>query len=92
LTWQTCTRPRQPGRRRDDRAHNPGRRAQRSGRRLTTLACALDPPGGKALGAQLAVLIDGAYTSTAHLGPGGPAADGLRMARQLVNNTGATHE
>jgi hypothetical protein len=33
---------------------------------------------------QLAVLIDGAYTSAAHLGPNGPAADGLRLARQLV--------
>jgi hypothetical protein len=89
LTWQTCTRPRQQGRRRDDRADNPGRRAPRSGRRLTTLASALDPPGGKALGAQLAVLIDVAYTSAAHLGPGGPAADGLHLARQLVNTAAA---
>ena len=36
---------------------------------------------GEALGAQLAVLIDGAYTSAAHLGPDGPAAAGLALAR-----------
>jgi len=30
------------------------------------------------------VLVDGAYTSAAHLGPDGPAADGLRLARDLV--------
>jgi AcrR family transcriptional regulator len=45
-------------------------------------------PGASRLGAQLAVLIDGAYTSAAHLGADGPAADGLRLARQLVTAAG----
>jgi AcrR family transcriptional regulator len=40
--------------------------------------------GGESLGSQLAVLIDGAYTSVAHLGPDGPAAAGLGLARHLV--------
>jgi AcrR family transcriptional regulator len=39
---------------------------------------------GEPLGSQLAVLIDGAYTSAAHLGPDGPAAAGLSLARHLV--------
>jgi AcrR family transcriptional regulator len=52
--------------------------------RLTGLATRLDPDVGAALGGQLAVLADGAYTSAAHLGPDGPAADGLRLARQLI--------
>ena len=40
--------------------------------------------GGESLGSQLAVLVDGAYTSAAHLGPDGPAAAGLGLARHLV--------
>lgn len=72
----------------DDPAH-PARAQARSYRqalraRLTGLATQLDPAGGPALGGELAVLVDGAYTSAAHLGPDGPAADGLRLARQLV--------
>ena len=39
---------------------------------------------GESLGSQLAMLIDGAYTSAAHLGPDGPAAAGLGLARHLV--------
>jgi hypothetical protein len=39
---------------------------------------------GESLGSQLAVLIDGAYTSAAHLGPDGPAAARLGLARHLV--------
>ena len=39
---------------------------------------------GESLGSQLAVLVDGAYTSAAHLGPDGPAAAGLGLARHLV--------
>ena len=39
---------------------------------------------GTELGRQLAVLVDGAYTSAAHLGPDGPAAAGLKLARDLV--------
>jgi AcrR family transcriptional regulator len=51
-------------------------------RRLAELA-------GEPLGSQLAVLIDGAYTSAAHLGPGGPAAPALVLARELVDRRGA---
>ena len=43
-----------------------------------------DGADGESLGSQLAVLIDGAYTSAAHLGPDGPAAAGLGLARHLV--------
>jgi AcrR family transcriptional regulator len=40
---------------------------------------------GDTTGAQLAVLVDGAYTSAAHLGADGPAAAGLALARALVD-------
>jgi AcrR family transcriptional regulator len=43
-----------------------------------------DSGDGEFLGSQLAVLVDGAYTSAAHLGPDGPAAAGLGLARHLV--------
>jgi AcrR family transcriptional regulator len=53
--------------------------------RLTRLAQrAAGRRRGGELGRQLAVLVDGAYTSAAHLGPDGPAAAGLALARQLV--------
>jgi hypothetical protein len=54
--------------------------------RLTrgTDAGSADGADGESLGAQLAVLIDGAYTSAAHLGPDGPAAAGLGLARHVV--------
>jgi len=53
--------------------------------RLTRLARQLaGPRRGTPLGQQLAVLIDGAYANAAHLGPDGPAAAGLNLARQLV--------
>jgi hypothetical protein len=42
--------------------------------------------GGEALGDRLAVLVDGAYTSAAHLGPAGPAAAGLALAHRLVDD------
>jgi AcrR family transcriptional regulator len=48
-----------------------------------------DGADGESLGAQLAVLIDGAYTSAAHLGPDGPAAAGLGLARHLVRQARA---
>jgi AcrR family transcriptional regulator len=72
----------------DDPAH-PARAQARGYRealrgRLTGLATRLDPAAGPALGGQLAVLVDGAYTSAAHLGPDGPAADGLGLARHLI--------
>ena len=44
---------------------------------------------GESLGAQLAVLIDGAYTSAAHLGPDGPPTAGLGLARHLVQQARA---
>jgi AcrR family transcriptional regulator len=51
---------------------------------LTELAEALAPGHGARLGAALAVLIDGCYTSALHLGPDGPATHGLALARSLV--------
>lgn len=76
----------------DDPGH-PARMQARAYRealraRLEGLAIRLDPDGGAALGAQLAVLVDGAYTNAAHLGAAGPAADGLRLARRLVRQAG----
>ena len=41
-----------------------------------------------ALGGQLAVLVDGAYTSAAHLGAHGPAAAGMALAHDLVDRAG----
>ena len=74
----------------DDPAH-PARvvageyRAELRGR-LRALATRLvgDAARGGELGDRLAVLIDGAYLSAAHLGPDGPAAAGLGLARDLV--------
>lgn len=59
--------------------------------RLTALCSRLDPAAGGVLGEQLAVLIDGAYTSAAHLGPAGPATAGMDLARKLVMSAGAEH-
>ena len=76
----------------DDRDHPARVQARRYRqslyRRLTELALELDADRGGALGGELAVLIDGAYTSSAHLGADGPAADGLRLARRLVAAAG----
>ena len=47
------------------------------------------PDEAEALAGQLATLIDGAYTSAAHLGPDGPAAAGLALARALVDRAGS---
>lgn len=55
-------------------------------RRLTELAEQLVPGRGAELGGQLAALIDGCYTSAAHLGPDGPAASGLALALALVRD------
>jgi AcrR family transcriptional regulator len=68
---------------------HPARRAARDyraglHRRLTDLARAARPDTGPELGAQLAVLIDGMYTSAAHLGPTGPAATGPALADALL--------
>ena len=51
---------------------------------LTRLSARLAGDDGQALASQLAVLIDGAYTNAAHLGPDGPAAAGLSLARHLI--------
>lgn len=48
-----------------------------------------DAAAAERLASQLAVLIDGAYTNAAHLGPSGPAKSGLALARQLVNGAAA---
>lgn len=53
--------------------------------RLLALADRLDPAEAAPLAGRLATLIDGAYTSAAHLGPDGPAAAGLDLAHALVD-------
>lgn len=73
----------------DDAAH-PARQVARDYRlqllgRLETTARRLDPDRGPLVARRLAVLIDGAYLSAANLGPDGPAADGLALARQLID-------
>ncbi len=71
---------------------HPARRAARDYRarlreRLQSLAArCTDDETGRALGDELAVLIDGCYTSAAHLGPDGPAAAGLRLAHRLIDD------
>ena len=72
---------------------HPARRAARDYRqalanRLQAAATQLTghDADGRRLGRELAVLVDGAYTSAAHLGPEGPASDGLRLARRLVRD------
>jgi AcrR family transcriptional regulator len=72
----------------DDRNH-PARRVARQYRhalldRLDHTARLIDPDQGHQLARQLAVLIDGAYLSTAHLGPDGPGAEGIALARRLI--------
>ncbi len=55
---------------------------------LTQLAARLAGDDSEVLGSQLAVLVDGAYTNAAHLGPDGPAAAGLGLARNLIRQAG----
>ena len=52
--------------------------------RLADLAERVAPGGGRELGARLALLVDGMYTSAAHLGPEGPAACGPQLAEALL--------
>jgi AcrR family transcriptional regulator len=74
----------------DDPAH-PARAMAREHRaalhrRFVGLAERILPPErARTLGARLAVLVDGAYTSAAHLGPDGPAAAGMALAHELVD-------
>ncbi len=55
---------------------------------LAQLGARLASGDGEVLASQLAVLVDGAYTSAAHLGPDGPAATGLDLARHLIRQAG----
>ena len=45
-----------------------------------------DHAAADTLARRLAVLIDGAYANAAHLGPDGPAADGLALAYGLIDD------
>ena len=45
-------------------------------------------PSEPELGSQLALVIDGMYTSGAHLGPRGPAASARKLVAQLVGADG----
>ena len=73
----------------DDPRH-PARVAAREYRaalrsRLRELAEAVAPGQGERLGDQLALLVDGMYTSAAHLGPDGPAGGGAELAWALLD-------
>jgi AcrR family transcriptional regulator len=57
--------------------------------RLRQAGRELDPQVGTELGDRLALLIDGAYISASHLGPDGPSAAGLTLARELVRQVRA---
>ena len=75
----------------DDLEH-PARRIAQEYRqglldRLQRLTSELDPDEGRRLARQLAVIIDGAYLSAAHLGAGGPASEGIVLARSLIDET-----
>jgi AcrR family transcriptional regulator len=65
-----------------DDADHPARRTARAYRQ--ELADRFVALSGDRLGHQLAVVVDGVYTSAAHLGPDGPAREGLALARQLA--------
>ena len=72
----------------DDPRH-PARVAAREYRealreRLRGLAEQVAPGDGERLGDRLALLVDGMYTSAAHLGPGGPAGGGAELAATLL--------
>ena len=53
-------------------------------RRLRGLAEQVAPGDGEQLGDRLALIVDGMYTSAAHLGPDGPAGGGADLASALV--------
>jgi AcrR family transcriptional regulator len=72
-----------------DDAQHPARVAARQYRealreRLRTLAAQVAPGERDRLGDQLALLVDGMYTSAAHLGASGPAAQGADLASTLI--------
>lgn len=63
-------------------AGHPARRAAAAYR--AALRERLRAVAGDAVGDQLALIIDGMYTSAAHLGPNGPAAVGPALAEALM--------
>ena len=65
-----------------DNADHPARTASRDYRR--DLADRFVALAGDRRGRQIAVLVDGVYTSAAHLEPDGPAREGLALARELA--------
>ena len=72
-----------------DDAQHPARVAAREYRaalrqRLRALAEQMAPGEGQRLGDQLALLVDGMYTSAAHLGTDGPASGGSALAAALL--------
>ena len=72
----------------DDPEH-PARAAAREYRaalhaRLRSLAERIRPADGERLGGQLAVVLDGMYTSAAHLGPDGPASTAGALVETLL--------
>ncbi|NHA69686.1 TetR/AcrR family transcriptional regulator [Phycicoccus flavus] len=58
--------------------------------RLDATARRLDPVEGRRLARRLAALVDGAYLSTAHLGPDGPGAEAVDLAHELVDAVAAS--
>jgi hypothetical protein len=71
------------------RAREPRREDGRLSRaalrgRLRDLSEELAPDESERLGDRLALIVDGTYTSAAHLGAGGPAAAGADLAAALV--------
>jgi len=59
-------------------------------RRLADRVLPCRSEAAAALAGQLATLVDGAYTSAAHLGPAGPAAAGMALAHDLVDGAVAS--
>lgn len=73
----------------DDPAH-PARTVARDHRlallaRFTELGEQLRPGRGRNLGRQLALVLDGLYTSAAHLGPKGPASQALTLVDLVLD-------
>jgi AcrR family transcriptional regulator len=73
----------------DDGAH-PARAAARTYRQ--ELADRFVALAGDEKGRQIAIVVDGVYTNAAHLGAGGPAREGLALARSLAASVGRAGE
>ena len=52
--------------------------------RLRALGERIEPASGALLGARLALVLDGMFTSAVHLGPGGPAAAAPGLVEELL--------